>query len=95
MRGLHILAELNTCFHCTCGFWQAGGVQVLSQLLPRAAVTNQHGQELESDDEETNAGISEVQQMGLIALQVLHRVISSSLIGISYVIQVSCLSDQR
>lgn len=63
-------------------------MQVLSQSLSRTAVVTQHIQELESDDDETNAGVSEVQQLWLMALQILHRVVSSNLIGISYVTQV-------
>ena len=63
-------------------------MQVLSQSLSRTAVVTPYAQELESDDNETNAGVSEVQQLWLRALQILHGVVSSNLIGISYVTQV-------
>ena len=67
---------------------QVGGVQVLSDILSTSAETVPSMQDLESDDDESSNGISEVQQLWLLALQILHRVVACNLVGISCVIQV-------
>ena len=72
---------------------QVGGVQVLSDILSTSAETVPSTQDLESDDDESSSGISEVQQLWLLALQILHRVVACNLVGISCVIQVGHTSQ--
>lgn len=69
---------------------QVGGVQVLSQVfsaLPENALSALNS-DPDSDDDETDIRLSEVQQLQLAALQILHRVVCCNLVGISCVVQV-------
>lgn len=67
---------------------QVGGVQVLSQVFSIAAEDDVFMPDLDSDDDEMDASLSESQQLQLLTLQILHRVVSCNLVGISCVIQV-------
>lgn len=95
-RGM-LIASLESLVHGSAAvdsFVQVGGVQVLSQVFSALSenALSTLSSDPDSDDDETDMRLSEVQQLQLAALQILHRVVSCNLVGISCVVQAPILT---